>query len=416
MARKVFFSWQSDREERAGRYFLRDALQRAINELHAEIDFEVANRPELDHDTKGVVGSPGIADVILSKIRESAVFVADVTLIGKADNGKPVINPNVAIELGYALKAVGDAGLVMVMNRAHGDREGLPFDLKYRRGPIYYKLGDGADGATRKAAQDGIVPALKEAIKLRLDSLPAGNEEDADRQSVVARIRKMHEHRVEKILAGVAPVAVLGGGMLVMHVVPLSAVDERPAPAFDEISRNPNRFFPIGDNHARDARVDYVGLLTGSNTDGLSKPQRAYTQVLQSGTVEAVVSSLERTKEHFIELPHLQAIVIKYARLYANSLSSSGVGPPFVILVSLAGVKGKRLLHDFIGNWIPEDVPYRDLSLDRYQFNEAIFESVPRNAVESGRMLKPLLLHLARASGLAGRPYFDDDGNFTLAD
>ena len=40
-----------------------------------------------------------------------------MTLIGKADNGKPVINPNVAIELGYALKTMGDAGLVMVSRR-----------------------------------------------------------------------------------------------------------------------------------------------------------------------------------------------------------------------------------------------------------------------------------------------------------
>ena len=90
----------------------------------------------LDHDRKGVAGSPDLAPTIFKKIEQSAVFVADVTPIGYAGNGdepgqKPLINSNVAIEYGYALRALGDEAILMVQNVHYGDRESLPFDLKH---------------------------------------------------------------------------------------------------------------------------------------------------------------------------------------------------------------------------------------------------------------------------------------------
>lgn len=50
---KVFYSWQSDTPAKVGRTFIRDALEAAIAGLH----LEDAVRPEIDQDTKGVLGS-----------------------------------------------------------------------------------------------------------------------------------------------------------------------------------------------------------------------------------------------------------------------------------------------------------------------------------------------------------------------
>ena len=98
------YSWQSDTPGKTGHYLIRDAL--ALERLAEDLALDEAERPELDHDTKGIQGAPPIMETILAKIDKSDVFVADVTLTGKTENDKPVINSNVAIELGYALKAV----------------------------------------------------------------------------------------------------------------------------------------------------------------------------------------------------------------------------------------------------------------------------------------------------------------------
>lgn len=62
-----------------------------------------------------------------------------------------------------------------------------------------------------------------------------------ERRSLLAVVRKFHGERMEKIATAAAPVALLDGGALVMHVVPLSAIDAQQTPSFDVISRNPDR-------------------------------------------------------------------------------------------------------------------------------------------------------------------------------
>jgi hypothetical protein len=125
---KIFWSWQSDNHQPSGRYFVRDILTQLAKELNGEA--EDAERPEseeeaddrakVDYDTFGVGGSPPIAETILGKIREAAVFVADVTSVGKTAGGKQLPNPNVMIELGYAMKVLSHQRIVLVMNTGEG--------------------------------------------------------------------------------------------------------------------------------------------------------------------------------------------------------------------------------------------------------------------------------------------------------
>src|SRR5262245_52531899 len=126
---KIFWSWQSDTPGETGRQFVRDCLDDAIAALKLAADVEEpVSREKLealhvDQDRLGVPGSPDLARTILEKIAKSQVFVADVTAVGETPNKKQLINPNVAIELGYALHAIGDVGLLMVMNEHHGNRD-----------------------------------------------------------------------------------------------------------------------------------------------------------------------------------------------------------------------------------------------------------------------------------------------------
>jgi hypothetical protein len=143
---KLFWSWQSDTPEAIGRFFVRDALTDAIDALKTDKEItepserEAADALRLDADREGVPGSPDLAATILRKIEQSAVFVADVTLIGQTPGGKKLINSNVAIEYGYAHRALTDASILMVQNTHYGERNQLPFDLRHKAGPIQYAL------------------------------------------------------------------------------------------------------------------------------------------------------------------------------------------------------------------------------------------------------------------------------------
>jgi hypothetical protein len=90
---------------------------------------------------QGVPGSPDLARTIFGKIDQAAVFVADVTLVAQMqgeDGGakKKLINSNLAIEYGYAVRALGDQSILMIQNVHYREREELPFDLKHKAGPI----------------------------------------------------------------------------------------------------------------------------------------------------------------------------------------------------------------------------------------------------------------------------------------
>jgi hypothetical protein len=170
---KIFWAWQSDTPGNIGRHFVRDALNLAIEDLRAEVSIEEPEREalHLDHDRKDVPGSPDLVRTILEKIDNSVVFIADVTPVGKTEAEKPLMNPNVAIELGYALSRLGDGGVLMALNQAYGDRESLPFDLRHKAGPILYSLAEGSRSDSRKSVQRQLVGSFKAAIRACLTTL-----------------------------------------------------------------------------------------------------------------------------------------------------------------------------------------------------------------------------------------------------
>jgi hypothetical protein len=165
MTMSVFWSWQSDSFEKNNHFFVRDALTQALKQVADDLDLTEAERPEVDHDTKGEPGLVSIVDTIFEKINQAAVFVGDLTYVGKTEKGKLLPNPNVMIELGHAITSLGPERIILVSNRAYGGRpEDLPFDLRHRRAPISYNLPDTASGEDRKKAQRELVEALASAL------------------------------------------------------------------------------------------------------------------------------------------------------------------------------------------------------------------------------------------------------------
>ncbi len=166
---------------------------------------------------------------------------------------------------------------------------------------------------------------------------------------------------------------------------------------------------------ARRHQITFDGLLITSSLDPPPKPQRAHTQVHRTGAVEAVATSLARGQNHdSLILPQLDAIIIRYSGLYMHSLHALGIEPPFAVLTSLVGVKGMRILEEFVpAGALWEDMPSTTLTQDQYHFIETIVDPVPANDREAAMQLRGTLDHIANAAGLASSPSFNASGTYT---
>ncbi|EHH1227697.1 hypothetical protein M2G59_06770 [Vibrio vulnificus] len=160
---KVFYSWQSDTEAKFNRHFQLDCLKAAVKQINRELELDEPLRE--DHDTKGVAGSPDIASTILSKIENCEVFLADITFVCHSERKRALSNPNVLIELGYAMHALGSGRVINIMNTAFGHPEGnIPFDLAHKRWPITYNLNSDNLSEKNQVKRD-LIAVLVQAIK-----------------------------------------------------------------------------------------------------------------------------------------------------------------------------------------------------------------------------------------------------------
>jgi hypothetical protein len=157
-----------------GRNLIERALDRAVGTIGLDTAVEVAVREglEVDRDTKGISGSPPIVETVFSKIDGATVFVADMTFAGRRPDGAPIPNPNVLIEYGWALKSLGHARVVSVMNTAFGNPtdEQMPFDMRHLRHPFQYDCPADADEAARAKARTNLSKQLEGAIRAVIDS------------------------------------------------------------------------------------------------------------------------------------------------------------------------------------------------------------------------------------------------------
>lgn len=164
MNKIIFYSWQSDLPNKTNRGFIQIALEKAVASISADDSFDI--QPVIERDTEGVPGSPDIATTIFKKISSANIFVADVSIIiKKQGNFKATPNPNVLIELGFAIKALGFERIILIFNKSFGNIDDLPFDLKTRRLTLYEASDAVADKSIeRKELQKKLEEAIRSAI------------------------------------------------------------------------------------------------------------------------------------------------------------------------------------------------------------------------------------------------------------
>jgi len=350
---KIFWSWQSDTPGKIGRHFVRDALKLAIEELKQAPDVEeptVAETREgihLDHDRQGVTGSPDLARTIFDKIDHSAVFIADVTAVGTAlDGKKKLINSNVGIEYGHAHKSLGDESILMVQNTYYGDRDTLPFDLQHKAGPIQFRLAPDATKAEIEAERKKLVAQLVAALR-----------------PFVARATA----QAATPFHGVAPVgspATFFEPHEVLGRIGLENVDEieyrfaearvfyirvMPGAALPPLKHT--QLMDIASQNRPDvlSQTRYSGYLQRNRfgvvalePSGTSTTPKALTQLFMSGEIWGLTMNFFRLYQGHQTIPGnlLENIYRRVLSNYCDILSKGmGIAPPFTIIMGGIGLK-----------------------------------------------------------------------------
>ena len=233
----VFYSWQFDLPNSTNRGFIEDCLERAIKELKAEGQLRV--EPCLDRDTLNVPGSPDISATIFDKIESAALFVCDASIINKGTAGRLTPNPNVLIELGYAVKTLGWNRVICVFNTVTGKIEDLPFDLRHRRVRAY-RLEEKQEKAEQRKMLVGSLKADLQAAFAFTETAASTAEASDDLRSASAPCIEVLDATVEcqppivqpaqKHVQHVRPQ--YEGGRLVWTATATCFVNSRPGEAF----------------------------------------------------------------------------------------------------------------------------------------------------------------------------------------
>jgi hypothetical protein len=74
------------------------------------------------------------------------------------------------IETGYALSALGNERIILVMNEEFGvPKENIPFNLQSNRWPITFRLASNTDSETRKLIKEKLVTDLVSALTVMIE-------------------------------------------------------------------------------------------------------------------------------------------------------------------------------------------------------------------------------------------------------
>lgn len=188
----IFYSWQSDLSKDTNQNGIRLSIKSAIPMVE-----EFFDEIHLQHDeaTRNVSGSPDITKEIFRKITSSDIFICDLTPIGESiDKKKKLPNPNVLIELGYAVAELGWERIILLFNTNFGKiPDDLPFDVsKHRVTP--FSITEKSDKTGKKELSNVLNLAIKLIIQnspLKPNERKNTNPEEEKRKLDVENLKKI---------------------------------------------------------------------------------------------------------------------------------------------------------------------------------------------------------------------------------
>lgn len=231
-------------------------------------------------------------------------------------------------------------------------------------------------------------------------------------ESARTGLRSFRLERLGRIAADDGPIALMPNPKIVLHVVPLTAVD--PSVQYDVATLATNyssQFFRPLNASAYSHRINFDGALSYAV---IQSEAYSYTQIFRNGALEGVDAFLLRRK---VEYPPNQPAVddlipsvsfeedlIEGLGRYLALLQEIGAPPPYVVALSLLDVRGMRMAVSpgYIDH--PTPIDRDDLILPEVLVQEP---SSPPHTI-----LKPVFDAVWNACGWPHSPYYTEEGEW----
>lgn len=160
-------------------------------------------------------------------------------------------------------------------------------------------------------------------------------------ESLPDKIRRFRDDRVAKIVADETPVKLMGSSRVVLHVLPVAALN--PVTRIDVVSLIGKSLAPL-DSNGYNTRLNFDGLVNFDPISGLPSCQ-SYVQFFRTGAIETVNGYMiyPRDGKKVIEGKYFKKKLISTLGAYLKLQEELQVQPPIFVMVTLLGVLGFRM-------------------------------------------------------------------------
>lgn len=223
--------------------------------------------------------------------------------------------------------------------------------------------------------------------------------------SALDGMRVFRTERVRVICSGHGARPLVGGGRLIVHVLPFSSFMGAALLDLREIHRHHEAFRPLGT----------MGLTPRFNLDGFINERggdnnHGYTQVFRNGVVEAAKASIIREHEGRRLIPGI-AIEKHFFEVvpgYFEALRALGVPAPLCVMITLEGVNGAAYT---VGRHLDGDGDEPPLNRNEIALPECVIDEYGDRRSYTNA-LRPAFDALWNASGYAEARTFNTAGEW----
>jgi hypothetical protein len=222
--------------------------------------------------------------------------------------------------------------------------------------------------------------------------------------SLRERANTFRLERVRAVLDGLAPVNLVKGAMVFLHIVPLGTQPFSINWGDDHVREKAWTVRPLLKGMVNDQRLNFDGLVNSYVYEkGLFL---SYVQIFRDGSMEFCDAGL-------LLSPDIKTLVIEevqFEEAVINALHSSlrlyeqlNISLPVVTFLSLTGVKGYVVVRGS---------EHRRYPIDRDQLFPP-GQLIEERGQKAEHVLQPIFDSICNASGLEKSPFYDEDGNWS---
>jgi hypothetical protein len=224
-------------------------------------------------------------------------------------------------------------------------------------------------------------------------------------ESLPQRIRNFRDERIAKIVAEETPVPLNPCPKIILHILPIAALDPMTRLDIKILDRRGKDLQPIYKS-AQSSRYNFDGFLTYRNYDSHSACE-AYLQMFRNGAIETVDASILEEmngKKEIHSLIFEKDLILALRRLLALEHDLE-FEPPIFVMLSLLGVKGYTMWVNR-SNFFDSDssIP---IDRDALFLPDLIIENYDSDAA---KLLRPVFDAVWQAAGWDGSKNYDENG------